>query len=81
MCAPLCVVHLNLIDIALRETVTSQPPEYAAGDTVCAADDKTPQKEGGTTKAMKIAITQNRQLRRREKGLLRQEEENLHFYK
>lgn len=61
--------------------VTSQPPEYWSGDAVCAVGDKpTPKNEGaqdaeGTTKGTEIAIMENKQLRWREKGLLRQEAE------
>lgn len=63
------------------ETVTSQPPEYSSGDMVCAVGDKTPLKQGGlwdvegTTKGVAIAITENKQKRRTERGLLRQEAE------
>lgn len=80
-CAFLCVVYLHLPHTTQREAVTSQPPEYLSWDTVCAAGDKTPPKTGGardaevTTGGTVIAITENRQPRRREKSLLRQEAE------
>lgn len=52
VCAFLCVVYLHLIDTTLRETVTSQPPEYSSRDTVCVVGDKTPLKtEDGIQRA------------------------------